>query len=106
MTALSEATGAPALARAGAILGELDVLAAAERDLRAELAGLLSGSGNSLPGPDQDRLTLKRAAAMAGKTETTVSRWCDRFGLGRKVGGGWVVSRSKFVAFLHDRTTA
>jgi hypothetical protein len=39
-------------------------------------------------------LTLKQAAAIAGKSEATLRVWCEGYGLGRRVGGGtWCVSK-------------
>jgi hypothetical protein len=39
-------------------------------------------------------LTLKQAAAIAGKSESTLRAWCEGYGLGRRVGGGtWCVSK-------------
>jgi hypothetical protein len=46
-------------------------------------------------------ISLKEAAARAGKSETTVRNWCAEHKIGRRVGGGtWVVSRVALAMFL------
>jgi hypothetical protein len=42
----------------------------------------------------EECLSLKEAAAAAGKCDRTVRTWCEVYGIGRRVGGGtWVVSK-------------
>jgi hypothetical protein len=39
-------------------------------------------------------ISLKEAADIAGRSESTMRNWCDEYGLGRRIGGGpWSVSR-------------
>jgi hypothetical protein len=46
-------------------------------------------------------ICLKDAAAIAGRSESTLRNWCDEHGLGRRVGGGtWSVSRVALAMFL------
>jgi hypothetical protein len=46
-------------------------------------------------------LSLKQAADVAGKSGSTIRAWCQREGIGRRVGGGtWVVSRMALRMFL------
>lgn len=54
-----------------------------------------------VPYDPREGISLKAAAALAGKSESTVRVWCVQHGLGRRVGGGvWVVSRVAFAMFL------
>ena len=46
-------------------------------------------------------MTLKQAAAVAGKSERTVRDWCAEHGIGRRVAGGtWVVSKVALAMLL------
>jgi len=46
-------------------------------------------------------ISLKQAAAIAGKSESTMRGWCEAHGLGRRVGGGtWSVSKVALAMFL------
>jgi hypothetical protein len=46
-------------------------------------------------------ISLKQAAGIAGKSESTLRGWCDQHGLGRRVGGGtWSVSKVALAMFL------
>jgi hypothetical protein len=46
-------------------------------------------------------LSLRKAAEIAGKSESTMRSWCDEHGLGRRVGGGpWMVSKVALAMFL------
>jgi hypothetical protein len=46
-------------------------------------------------------LSLKDAADIAGKSESTMRGWCEQHGLGRRVGGGtWSVSKVALAMFL------
>lgn len=38
-------------------------------------------------------LSLRAAAKIAGKSESTMRIWCDKYGLGRQIGGTWSVSK-------------
>jgi hypothetical protein len=47
-----------------------------------------------VPFDRREGLSLKKAAEIAGKSETTIRTWCQQHGIGRRVAGGvWVVSR-------------
>jgi hypothetical protein len=46
-------------------------------------------------------LSLKQAADIAGKSESTIRNWCDVHGVGGRIGGGtWSVSRVALAMFL------
>lgn len=60
-----------------------------------------------VPFDAREGLNLSRAAALAGKKETTIRNWCVQHGLGRRVGGGtWVVSKVALAMFLDDDEAA
>jgi hypothetical protein len=49
----------------------------------------------------RERISLKEAAGIAGKSESTLRGWCEHHGLGRRVGGGtWSVSKVALAMFL------
>ena len=48
----------------------------------------------------REGISLAQAAERAGKSESTVRSWCVQNGLGRKVGGVWVVSKVALTMFL------
>jgi hypothetical protein len=53
------------------------------------------------PFDKRECLSLKRAADIAGKSESTMRGWCEEHGLGRRVGGGtWSVSKVALAMFL------
>jgi hypothetical protein len=46
-------------------------------------------------------LSLRQAAAIAGKSESTMRTWSDQFGVGRRVAGGsWSVSKVALAMLL------
>jgi len=48
-------------------------------------------------------ISLKQAAARAGKSESTMRGWCEQYGLGRRPGGGtWSVSKVALAMLLDD----
>jgi hypothetical protein len=52
-------------------------------------------------------LSLKDAADIAGKSESTMRGWCEQHGLDRRVGGGtWSVSKVALTMFLDGDTKA
>jgi hypothetical protein len=54
-----------------------------------------------VPFDKRECITLKQAAAIAGKSESTMRSWCEVHGLGRRVGGGtWSVSKVALAMFL------
>jgi hypothetical protein len=47
-----------------------------------------------VPFDKRECISLKEAADIAGRSESTMRNWCDEYGLGRRVGGGpWMVSK-------------
>ena len=52
---------------------------------------------------EHDIMLPPAAAAMAGKSIDTVRLWARKHRLGRKLGGTWILYRSRLVAFLRDR---
>jgi hypothetical protein len=67
------------------------------------------GDGRKILTPFDKRecLSLKEAAGIAGKSESTMRGWCEQHGLGRRVGGGtWSVSKVALAMFLDGDTVA
>jgi hypothetical protein len=59
------------------------------------------------PFDKRECLSLSQAAGIAGKSESTVRGWCERHGLGRRVGGGtWSVSKVALAMFLDGNMRA
>jgi hypothetical protein len=53
------------------------------------------------PFDKRECLSLKGAADIAGKSESTLRSWCEVHGLGRRIGGGvWSVSKVALDMFL------
>jgi hypothetical protein len=53
------------------------------------------------PFDKRECISLKQAAEIAGKSESTMRGWCEVHGLGRRVGGGtWSVSKVALAMFL------
>jgi hypothetical protein len=53
------------------------------------------------PFDKRECISLKQAAAIASKSDSTLRGWCDEHGLGRRVGGGpWMVSKVALAMFL------
>jgi hypothetical protein len=54
-----------------------------------------------IPFDKRERISLKEAAGIAGKSESTMRGWAEEHGLGRRVGGGtWSVSCVALAMFL------
>jgi hypothetical protein len=54
-----------------------------------------------VPYDRREALTLREAARIAGRCESTVRGWCGMYDLGRRVGNGpWQVSRPALLMFL------
>ena len=48
-----------------------------------------------------EAISLKQAAELAGRTESTVRNWCSQRGVGRRIAGGkWDVSRVALAMLL------
>ena len=59
------------------------------------------------PFDKRECLTLRQAAAVAGKSESTLRVWCEGYGLGRRVGGGtWCVSKVALAMHLDGNRKA
>ena len=59
------------------------------------------------PYDPREGISLKVAAARAGKSESTLRNWCVQHGLGRRVGGGvWVVSKVALAMYLDGDVSA
>lgn len=50
--------------------------------------------------PNPDFLTVKQAAEKACVSTTTIHTWCERYGIGRKVGGRYRISPKKLGEIL------
>lgn len=46
-------------------------------------------------------ITPTKAAELAGVTRQSVNHWCERYGIGRKVGGRWRVNSTALDHMLH-----
>jgi hypothetical protein len=54
-----------------------------------------------VPFDKREAITLRQAAAIADKSESTLRGWCEEHGSGRRIGGGtWPVSRVALAMFL------
>src|SRR3978361_1972334 len=54
-----------------------------------------------VPFDKRECISLKEAAGIAGKSESTMRAWVEEHGLGRRIGGGtWSVSRVALSMFL------
>jgi hypothetical protein len=54
-----------------------------------------------VPFDKRECVGVKEAAAIAGKSESTMRGWCDEYGLGRRIGGGsWAVSKAALAMHL------
>lgn len=54
----------------------------------------------------KEAMTLRTAADVAGRSEGTLRNWCCTFGIGRKIGGVWQVSRVALAMYLDGDTRA
>jgi hypothetical protein len=53
------------------------------------------------PFDKRECISLKEAADIAGRSESTMRNRCDEYGLGRRIGGGpWSVSKVALAMFL------
>lgn len=54
-----------------------------------------------------EAITLRQAALIAGRSESTLRSWCQCHYIGRRVAGGhWMVSRPALQMFLDDDARA
>jgi hypothetical protein len=54
----------------------------------------------------RESMTLAVAAEHSDKSTNTIRAWAQRYGIGRKIGGVWYVSRVAFQMFLDGDTAA
>jgi hypothetical protein len=59
-----------------------------------------------IPYDPREAITLKQAAARAGRSDRTLAAWCEGYGLGRKIGGRYIVSRVALEMHLDGNTRA
>jgi hypothetical protein len=54
-----------------------------------------------------EAITLRQAALIAGRSESTLRAWCQNHYIGRRVAGGpWMVSKPALQMFLDDDARA
>ncbi len=54
-----------------------------------------------VPFDTRECMSLKQAANVAGRSESTMRGWAEAHGLGRRIGGGpWSISRVALAMFL------
>lgn len=60
-----------------------------------------------IPYDKREVITLRQAALIAGRSESTLRSWCQCHHIGRRVAGGpWMVSRPALLMFLDDDSAA
>src|SRR5215475_856688 len=59
-----------------------------------------------IPFDNRESMSVRAAAKLAGKSENTIRLWAERYGIGRKIGGDWHISRVALRIFLDGDTTA
>lgn len=60
-----------------------------------------------VPFDKREAITLRQAALIAGRSESTLRSWCQVHYIGRRVAGGpWMVSRTALQMFLDDDARA
>jgi hypothetical protein len=59
-----------------------------------------------IPFDVEESTTIQQAAGIAGKTPRTMRRWCVEFGIGRRIGGHWAVSRVALAMYLDGNKDA
>jgi hypothetical protein len=55
-----------------------------------------------MPFDKRECLSLKQAADRADRTESTLRNWCDEYGLSRRIGGKWAVSKVALRMYLES----
>jgi hypothetical protein len=54
-----------------------------------------------VPFADEEQISIKTAAAIAGRSERTLRYWCEQHGIGRRIAGGrWGVSKVALTMLL------
>jgi hypothetical protein len=54
----------------------------------------------------RESLSIAVAAKLSGKAPNTIRLWAERYGIGRKIGGDWHISRVALQIFLDGDTAA
>ncbi len=86
---------APDLAATMALAAVLDA-----PDLASARAAARAGLDRIEADAPCDILEPVDAAAITGKKASTIRRWAEKRGIGRKVGGRWMISRRKLAAVM------
>jgi hypothetical protein len=47
-----------------------------------------------------ESMRISKAAEFAKKAENTIRLWAERYGIGRKIGGQWYISRVALIIFM------
>jgi hypothetical protein len=55
-----------------------------------------------VPYDRHEAISLKVAAERAGRAQSTIRNWCDKYGIGRMVGGLCEVSKVALVMYLEN----
>jgi len=53
-----------------------------------------------------EALTVAGAVTIAGKSSRTIREWCLRYGIGRKIGGEWAISKVALAMHLDGNWAA
>ena len=53
-----------------------------------------------VPFDTRESMSIAVAAKFSGKAENTIRLWAERYGIGRKIGGDWHISRVALRIFL------
>jgi hypothetical protein len=59
-----------------------------------------------VPFDARESVSLAMAARLSGKSANTIRLWAERYGVGRKIGGDWHISRVALRMFLDGNTAA
>ena len=82
------------------LVSALDQAEAALLDALAAVRAARGDQTDTLAADRCDLLEVDEAAEMASRTEATIRKGAARYGLGRRLGGRWLLSRAKVEAFL------
>jgi hypothetical protein len=53
-----------------------------------------------VPFASEEAISICSAAKIAGRSERALRAWCSQYGIGRRIGGVWAVSRVALVMLL------
>ena len=68
--------------------------------LRARLDALESLSSRPVTIAPSDILEMEEAVDLSGRRPCTIRKWAKVHRLGRRLGGRWLLSRSRFTAYV------